>query len=83
MERLELEGKPITEIPKILITEVFRRPNNNVPQIMPREQRNRDRDDQRIQTPLQNNLVDDEEGEEEMSLTLKFTVLKTPPLFPI
>jgi hypothetical protein len=42
----------------------FRRPNNNVPQIMPREQRNRDRDDQRIQTPLQNNLVDDEEGEE-------------------
>jgi hypothetical protein len=42
----------------------FRRPNNNVPQIMPREQRNRDRDDQRIQTPLQNNLVADEEGEE-------------------
>jgi hypothetical protein len=61
---VELEGKPIIEIPKILITEAFRRPNNNVPQIMPREQRNRDRDDQRIQTPLQNNLVDDEEGEE-------------------
>jgi hypothetical protein len=32
---------------------------------MPREQRNRDRDVQRIQTPLQNNLIDDEEREEE------------------
>jgi hypothetical protein len=42
----------------------FRRPNNT-PQILPREPRNRDRDDQKIQTPLQNNLVVDEEGEEE------------------
>jgi hypothetical protein len=42
----------------------FRRPNNT-PQILPREPRNRDRDDQKIQTPLQNNIVVDEEGEEE------------------
>jgi hypothetical protein len=33
--------------------------------MMQREQRNRDRDDKKIQTPLQNNLVNDEEGEEE------------------
>jgi hypothetical protein len=32
---------------------------------MPREQRDRDRNDQKVQTPLQNNLVDDEEREEE------------------
>jgi hypothetical protein len=37
----------------------------NTPQILPREPRNRDRDDQKIQTPLQNNLVADEEREEE------------------
>jgi hypothetical protein len=41
----------------------FRIPNNT-PQILPREHRNRDRDDQQIKTPLQNNLVVDEEGEE-------------------
>jgi len=43
----------------------FRRPNNNAPRIMPREQRNKYRDDQRIHIPLQNNLVTDEEREEE------------------
>jgi hypothetical protein len=31
---------------------------------LPREQRRKDRDEQRIQTPLQNNLVTHEEGEE-------------------
>jgi hypothetical protein len=38
---------------------------NNTPQILPREPRSRDRDDQKIQNPLQNNLVVDGEGEEE------------------
>jgi hypothetical protein len=42
----------------------FRRPNNNAPQPFPREPRGEDREDQRIQTPLQNNLVSHEEGEE-------------------
>jgi hypothetical protein len=42
----------------------FKRPNNS-PQILPRDQRGWDRDDQRIQAPLQNNLVTDEEEEEE------------------
>jgi hypothetical protein len=42
----------------------FRRQNNS-PQIIQRDQRNRDRDDQKIQCPIQNNLVTEEEGEEE------------------
>jgi hypothetical protein len=41
----------------------FRRPNIS-PQILPREPCNRDRDDQKIQNLLQNNLVADEEGDE-------------------
>jgi hypothetical protein len=45
MERWELEGKPIYGNPQSTDNIGFRRPNNNVPQIMPREQRNRDRDD--------------------------------------
>jgi hypothetical protein len=65
MERLELEGKPMYINPQNIDNRGFRRPNNNVPQVMPREQRNRDRDDQRIQAPLQNNLVNNEEREEE------------------
>jgi hypothetical protein len=39
--------------------------NNNARPIMKREHRNRDKGDQKIQTPLQNNLVTDEGGEEE------------------
>jgi hypothetical protein len=66
MEKMKFEGKQTYKNPQNGDNRGnFRRPNNNVPQIMPREQRNRDRDDQRIQTPLQNNLVDDEEREEE------------------
>jgi hypothetical protein len=38
---------------------------NNAPQILPREPRHRERDDQTIQTPFQNNLVANEEREEE------------------
>jgi hypothetical protein len=41
----------------------FRIPNNS-PRAIQRDQRNRDRDDQNIQAPLQNNLVTDK-GEEE------------------
>jgi hypothetical protein len=42
----------------------FSRPSNNMPQALPREPRRKDRDEKRIQTPLQNNLVPHEEGEE-------------------
>jgi ribonuclease HI len=66
MEKMKFEGKQgYKNVPNIDNRGNFRRPNNNAPQIMPREPRNRDRDDQKIQTPLQNNLVVDEEGEEE------------------
>jgi hypothetical protein len=64
MERWELEGKPMYRNPQNTDNRGFRRPSNNVPQALPREQRGKDRDEQRIQTPLQNNLVAHEEGEE-------------------
>jgi hypothetical protein len=64
VERLELEGKPIYRNPQNTDNKGSKRPNNNVPQVMPREQRNIDRDDQRIQALPQNYLVADEEGEE-------------------
>jgi hypothetical protein len=43
----------------------FRTPNNS-PQIIRRDQISGDRDDKKIQAPLQNNLVTGEEGEEEV-----------------
>jgi hypothetical protein len=64
MERWELEGKPMYRNPQNAGNRGFKRPTNNVPQDFPREQRGKDREDQRIQTPLQNNLVAHEEGEE-------------------
>jgi hypothetical protein len=66
MEKIKFEGKQgYKNVPNTDSRGNFRRPNNNAPQIMPREQRDRDRNDQKIQTPLQNNLVTDEEREEE------------------
>jgi hypothetical protein len=66
MEKIKMEGRPTYRNPQNVDNiGSFRRPNNNDPQIMPREQRNRDREDHMIQTPLQNNLVDDEKREEE------------------
>jgi hypothetical protein len=66
MESLEVEGKPTYKNPQNIDNRGnFRRPNNIASQIMPRDPRSRDKDDQKIQTPLQNNLFVDEEGEEE------------------
>jgi hypothetical protein len=66
MEKIKVEGRKTYKNPQNIDNRGnFRRPNNNAPQIMPREQRDRDRNDQKIQTPLQNNLVADEEREEE------------------
>jgi hypothetical protein len=65
MEKIELEGKKIYRNSKnIENRDSFKRPTN-VPQIIQRDQRNRDRDDQKIQNPLQNNLVTDENEEGE------------------
>ena len=52
MERWELEGKPVYRNPQNTDNRGFRRPGNHMPQTLPKEQRSRDRDDQRIQTPL-------------------------------
>jgi hypothetical protein len=38
---------------------------NNAPWIIQRDQRNRDRDDKKFQSPLQNNMVTYKDGEEE------------------
>jgi hypothetical protein len=66
MEKMKMEGKQTYKNPQNIDNRGnFRRPNNNVPQIMPREQRDRDRNDQKIQAPFQNNLVVDEEREGE------------------
>jgi hypothetical protein len=82
MERWELEGKPIYRNPQNIDSRGFRKPNNNVPQAFPREQRSRDRDDQRIQTPLQNNLVSHEEGEEVDELHPEIHCIEDTSLFP-
>jgi hypothetical protein len=60
----------------------FRRPSNNVPQALPREQRSKDRDDKRIQTPLPNNLVSHEEGEEINELDPKIHCIEDTSPFP-
>jgi hypothetical protein len=82
MERWELEGKPVYRNPQNTDNRGFRRPGNNVPQASPREQRSRDRDDQRIQTPLQNNIVAHEEGEEIEELDPEIHCIEDTSPFP-
>jgi hypothetical protein len=66
MENMKFEGKQgYKNVPNNDNKGNFRRSNNHAPQIMLREQRDRDRNDQKIQDPLQNNLFMDEEREEE------------------
>ena len=65
MEKLKIEGKQnYRNTQNASNRGNFRRPNN-APQFLQRDPRNRDRDDQKVQTHLQNNLVADEEGEDE------------------
>jgi hypothetical protein len=65
MEKMKVEGKQTYKNPQNAENKGnFRRPNNNAPQMMQRDERGRDREDQRIQETLQNNFVtNDEEGE--------------------
>jgi hypothetical protein len=53
-----------------------------VPQDLPREQRSKDRDDHRIQTPLQNNLDTHEEGEEIDELDPEIHCIEDTSPFP-
>jgi hypothetical protein len=66
MEKIELEGKQgYRNSQNTENRGSFKRPTN-APQIIQRDQRNKERDDQKIQAPLQNNLVTDEGEEEEL-----------------
>jgi len=82
MERLKVERNKMYKGPQG--TEIkggFRRPNNIAPPTMHRE-RGRDREDQRIQAPFQNNLVaKDEEGETDERESEIHCFRDTPP-FP-
>jgi hypothetical protein len=65
MKKLKFEGKKgYKNAPNDDNRGNFTRPINT-PHILPREPKRRDRDGQKLQTPLQNNLVVDEEREEE------------------
>jgi hypothetical protein len=82
MERWELEGKTVYRNPQNADNRGFRRPNNNGPQAFPREQREKDREDQRIQAPLQNNLVTHEEREEVNEFDPEIHCVEEAPHFP-
>jgi hypothetical protein len=53
-----------------------------MPQVFPREHRGKYRDDQRVQTPLQNNLVDHEERDEIDEFGPKIHYIEETPPFP-
>jgi hypothetical protein len=82
MERWELEGKPMYRNPQNTDNRGFRRPTNNMLQVFPREQRGKDRDDQRIQAPLQNNLDSHEEREEIDEFGPEIHCFEEAPPFP-
>jgi hypothetical protein len=82
MERWELEGKPMYRNPQNVDGIGFRRPNNNGPQAFQREPKGKDREDQRIQTPLQNNLVTHEGGEEIDEFDPEIHCVEEAPPFP-
>jgi hypothetical protein len=64
IEKLNMEGKQTYRNTQNTDNKGNFRIPNNAPQIFPRDPRNRERDDQRVQAPLQKNLVADEEEEE-------------------
>jgi hypothetical protein len=81
MERLKVERKQMNKGPQNNENRAgFRRPNNFAPPTMHRE-KERDRDDQRIQAPFQNNFVDEEEGETDEPKP-KIHYLEATPPFP-
>jgi hypothetical protein len=82
MERLKVERKQMKKGPQITENRGgFRRPNNFAPPATYKE-KERDRDDQRIQAPFQNNFVAEErEGETDKPEPNIHSVEVTPP-FP-
>jgi hypothetical protein len=82
MERLNVERNQMYKGPQSTENKGgFRRPNNISPPTMHKE-RGRDREDQRIQAPFQNNLVVDEEKRETVELDPEIHFLEYTPPFP-
>ena len=65
MENIELEGKKSYRNSQNTENRGSFKIPTNAPHVIQRDHRNRDRYDHKIQTPLQNNLVTNEHGEEE------------------
>jgi hypothetical protein len=82
MERLKMERKQMNKGPQNTENRTgFRRPNNFAPPTMHRE-KERDRDDQRIQAPFQNNFVAEEQEGETDEPEPKIHSLEVTPPFP-
>jgi uncharacterized small protein (DUF1192 family) len=81
MERLKTERKQMKGPQNTENRGGFRRPNNFAPPTM-RKEKERDRDDQRIQAPFQNNFVADEEEAETGEPEPKIHSLEVIPPFP-
>jgi hypothetical protein len=83
MERMKVEGRQEYKGPQNFENKGgFRRPNNISPLTMQRDQRGRDREDQKIQAPFQNNFVADEEEGEIDGLDPKIHYFIDAPPFP-
>jgi hypothetical protein len=82
MERIKMERKQMNKGPQNTENRGgFRRPNNFAPPTMHKE-KERDRDDQRIQAPFQNNFVADEEEAEADEPEPKIHSVEVAPPFP-
>jgi hypothetical protein len=82
MERLKMERKKMSKGPQNTENRGgFRRPNNFAPPTMHKE-KERDRDDPRIQAPFQNNFVADEEERETDEPEPKIHSVEVTPPFP-
>jgi ribonuclease HI len=82
VERLKVERRQMYKGPQNTENKGgFRRPNNFAPPTMHKE-KERDRDDQRIQAPFQNNFVADEEEREPDEPEPKIHSVEVTPPFP-
>jgi uncharacterized small protein (DUF1192 family) len=82
VERLKVERRQMYKGPQNTENRTgFKRPNNFAPPTMHKE-KERDRDDQRIQAPFQNNFVADEEEAEADEPEPKIHSLEVIPPFP-
>jgi hypothetical protein len=82
MERMRVEGRKTYKGPQIAESKGgFKRPNNFTPPNMQKE-KGRDREDQKIQAPFQNNFVAEGEEREEDELDPKIHCFEDTPPFP-